>query len=97
MGFDIGGVAADAVSFGAAGRIVNAAQVAKSAEKVGQALNVTSTGYDLGSGAVELYREGRISGPTGRSLVYSGAGFIPGLGTISDAVSAFDGIFYWGP
>ncbi|PKO20398.1 MAG: hypothetical protein CVU38_20330 [Chloroflexi bacterium HGW-Chloroflexi-1] len=97
VGFDIGGVAADAVSFGAAGRVVNAVQVANNARKIGQALDVTGAAYNLGAGAVEWYQEGHISGETARSVGYSAAGFIPGLGTLSDAVSAIDGIFYWGP
>jgi RHS repeat-associated protein len=97
VGFDLGGVAADAVSFGAAGRVVNAVQVANNARKVGQALDVAGVVYTLGVGASEWHQTGGISGETGRSMVYSGAGFFPGLGTISDAVSALDGIFYWGP
>ncbi len=97
VGFDLGGVAADIVTFGAAGRVINAVQVANSARKVGQALDVSGAAYNLGAGAVEWYQEGRISGETARSIGYSAAGFIPGLGTLSDATSAIDGIFYWGP
>ena len=97
VALDAGGIAADIVSFGVGGRVINGVQVGRKARQVGNTLNKASAAYAVGQAGYHAATDS-LTVDDGKSLTYSAVGlFVPGVGTVADAVSLFDNLFRVSP
>ncbi|NOX61176.1 MAG: hypothetical protein GXP42_04415, partial [Chloroflexi bacterium] len=86
VGLDVAGIAADVVSAGVGGRVIQGVQVGRRAEQMGDALDVVSFGYAAGVAV----SDGEFDNEDFTALIYAGLGFIPYAGTAADVVSLVD-------